>query len=73
MIFYLNTYIIRRLSEEKMVKNDTVEIFHACDEGFMKYLAVSLSSLIRHRDAKRDYNIHILCTSVGEDMAVILR
>lgn len=56
-----------------MVKNDTVEIFYACDEGFMKYLAVSLSSLIRHRDEKREYNVHILCTSVGEDMAAILR
>ena len=56
-----------------MGKNETVEIFYACDDGFMKYLAVSLSSLIRHRDTGRSYNIHVLCSSVGEDMAAILR
>ena len=46
--------------------NGLIPIFYACDEQFIRYTVVSVSSLIRNAAKDRRYHIHILCTSVPE-------
>ncbi len=44
----------------------TVHIFYACDDAFIKYTVVSLSSMIRSADPNGRYHVHILYTAVEE-------
>ena len=37
-----------------------IEIFYAFDDNFLKYAAVSMSSLMENASKNYDYNIHIL-------------
>lgn len=47
--------------------NKIIPIFFACDNGFIKYTAVSLKSLMMNADRSREYNIHILNTGIEEE------
>lgn len=46
--------------------NGIIPIFYACDEQFIRYTVVSVSSLIRNAAKDRRYHIHILCTTIPE-------
>lgn len=50
-----------------MNKNKTISIFFACDENFVKFMAVTITSLIANASKKFSYDIHILCTKISED------
>ncbi len=50
-----------------MNKNKTIPIFFACDENFVKFTAVTITSLIANASKEFSYDIHILCTKISED------
>ena len=46
------------------MKNKDVNIFFACDDGYIPFLAVSLQSIKENRNKKRKYNITVLHTGI---------
>ncbi|MCQ2523408.1 MAG: 1-acyl-sn-glycerol-3-phosphate acyltransferase [Lachnospiraceae bacterium] len=48
-------------------KYNVIPVFYACDDGYAKYLIVSITSLIAHASAKKKYNIHVLYTSMSDE------
>jgi len=52
--------------------NEIIPIFYACDKGFVKYTAVSLSSMIKHSSAERKYRIHVLHTDIDDETKELL-
>ena len=46
----------------------TVPIFYACDDAFIKYTIVSLSSMIENASKDFDYDIHVLSTTATVGM-----
>lgn len=53
---------------DKKLSDDEVVIFYACDENYIKFLVVSLTSLKANADKKRNYKIYVLCSKVSEKM-----
>ena len=53
--------------------NKPIEIFYACDEGFLKYTVVSLHSMIKNADKTRSYHVHILNTGFSEENKALLK
>lgn len=49
-----------------MNKADSVNLFFACDDGYIPFLAVTLSSIKKHKSPDRDYSIRILNTGISE-------
>lgn len=49
------------------MKNNGVNLFFACDDGYIPFLAVTLCSIKEHRDTSRDYDIVILNTGIKEE------
>ena len=49
-----------------MNKADTINLFFACDDGYIPFLAVTLTSIKKHRNRERDYSIRILNTGISE-------
>ncbi len=49
-------------------KKDLIPIFYACDDAFIKYTIVSLTSMIANAHKNRNYKIHILCSGISERM-----
>ncbi len=45
-----------------------IPIFYACDDAFVKYTIVSLHSLIKNASRNRRYQVHVLHTSISDDM-----
>lgn len=45
-----------------------IPIFYACDDNFVKYMIVSLRSMIDNASKNRKYRVHILHTSISEEM-----
>ena len=56
-----------------MNKGDCVQVFYACDDAFVKYLAVSLRSMIDNSDEDRCYSVHVLYSTLSCEMADMLR
>ena len=54
------------------MKNEIIPIFYACDDNFIKYTAVSLSSIIKNADKGREYHVHILHTEISDDMRAVI-
>ena len=52
--------------------NDTVNVFYACDDHYVKFMSVSVISLIKHASQKREYAIHILHTDISERNMALL-
>lgn len=50
------------------MSNKIIPIFYACDDAFVKYTIVSLSSMIKNASKKYQYKIYVLNTNIGEDM-----
>ena len=45
-----------------------IPIFYACDDAFVKYTIVSLSSMIKSASKDYEYKIHVLYTDISEEM-----
>ncbi|MBO5313596.1 MAG: 1-acyl-sn-glycerol-3-phosphate acyltransferase [Clostridia bacterium] len=45
-----------------------IPIFYACDDSFVKYTIVSLSSIIKNASTDYQYKIYVLNTNISEDM-----
>lgn len=45
-----------------------IPIFYACDDAFVKYTIVSLTSMIENASKDYIYDVHILITTVSDDM-----
>ena len=48
--------------------NNIIPIFYACDDNFVKYTIVSLSSIIKNASRNYKYRVHILNTFISQDM-----
>ena len=48
--------------------NNTVPVFYACDDNFVKYTIVSLYSVIQNSSPDENYSVHILHTGISEEM-----
>ncbi|MBQ7761200.1 MAG: 1-acyl-sn-glycerol-3-phosphate acyltransferase [Clostridia bacterium] len=46
----------------------TIPIFYACDDAFVKYTIVSLSSMIKNASLEYKYKVHVLSTNISDDM-----
>lgn len=53
--------------KEKLLK-DVVPIFYACDDNFIKFTIVSLTSMIANASKEREYKIYVLCSNVSDEM-----
>ena len=51
----------------------TIPIFFACDDNFVKYTVVSLHSMITNASNDNDYKIYVLNTNISERMMSALR
>lgn len=49
-----------------MSSRKTIHVFYACDDSFLKYSAVSLTSLMKNASKAFTYKIHILHTDICE-------
>lgn len=54
------------------VKTQTVPIFFACDDNFVKYTIVSLYSIIKNASKDRKYNVHVLNGGLSDEMKIKL-
>ena len=45
-----------------------IPIFYACDDAFIKYLIVSLSSMIDNASKEATYKVHVLHTAISPEM-----
>lgn len=46
------------------MNSNTVNLFFACDDGYIPFLAVALESIKQHRNKDRKYNIQVLNTGL---------
>ena len=46
----------------------TIPIFYACDDNFVKYTIVSISSMIKNASTDHRYRIYILHTEISDEM-----
>jgi len=46
----------------------TIPIFYACDDNFVKFTIVSLTSIMKNASKDRDYTVHVLHTGISEEM-----
>ncbi len=51
-----------------MNNKKTIPIFYACDDAFVKFTIVSLTSLIENASKDYNYDVHILITTVSDEM-----
>ena len=54
------------------MSEERIPIFYACDDNFVKYTAVSLSSMIANAAGNEKYEVHVLNTNISEDMRAVL-
>lgn len=54
------------------MKTQTVPIFFACDDNFVKYTIVSLYSIIKNASKDRKYNVHVLNGGLSDEMKIKL-
>lgn len=52
--------------------NNVIPIFYACDDNFVKFAIVSITSLIENADKSRKYHIHILITDISKENCDVL-
>ena len=49
--------------------NKVIPIFYACDDAFVKYTIVSISSMMKNASKDYKYHIYILHTEISDEMA----
>ena len=52
--------------------NKQIPIFYACDDAFVKYTIVSLTSIKENASRERQYHVYVLYTDISEEMKNIL-
>ncbi len=50
------------------MNNKPIPVFYACDDNFVKYMIVSLHSMIKHASRENKYCVHVLHTNISEQM-----
>ena len=50
------------------MSNKIIPIFYACDDAFVKYTIVSLSSIIKNASKGHQYKVYVLNTSISDEM-----
>lgn len=50
------------------MSNKIIPIFYSCDDAFVKYTIVSLSSIIKNASKDYQYKIYVLNTDISKDM-----
>ena len=55
-----------------MKKPTVIPIFYACDDAFIKYTVVSLTSMIQNASKLYRYHVHVLHTQVSSEMKAAL-
>lgn len=55
------------------MKEQIIPIFYACDDSFVKYTIVSLTSMIENASKDYTYRVHILHTDISNDMKLRLK
>ena len=54
------------------MKKNIIPIFYACDDSFVKYTVVSLSSIKKNASCEYEYHIHILNTNITKESKAML-
>ena len=54
--------------KDQMSKEKIIPIFYACDDSFVKFTVISLSSIIKNASKDRKYRVYILHTEISDDM-----
>ncbi len=49
-----------------------IPVFYACDDNFVKYTIVSLTSIMEHAKEDAEYEIHILHTDISDKMQDVM-
>ena len=47
--------------------NNTVNLFFACDDGYIPFLAVTITSIKEHRNPCREYILRVLNTGISDE------
>jgi lipopolysaccharide biosynthesis glycosyltransferase len=47
---------------------NTIPIFYACDDNFVKYTIVSLHSMMQNASKDHNYHVYILHTNISAEM-----
>lgn len=55
------------------MNNPIIPIFYACDDAFVKYTIVSLTSMIRNASKEHHYHIYVLHTVISDRMKAALK
>ena len=50
------------------MNTQVVPIFFACDDNFVKYTLVSLTSIMENASKEFNYEVHILNTNISENI-----
>ena len=50
-----------------MAKSETIHIFYACDDNFVKFTMVSLFSMQQNASKDKKYHVHVLHTSIKQE------
>lgn len=50
-----------------MTPKETIHLFYACDDAFVKFTAVSLHSIMKNADRELKYHVHVLYTDIAEE------
>ena len=50
------------------MNNKQIPIFYACDDAFVKYTIVSLSSMMKNASKEYKYKVYVLHTDISEEM-----
>ena len=49
-----------------IIKSKEIPIFFACDDGYIRFMMVTMNSIIKHASSKYQYRFYVLNTSISE-------
>ena len=55
------------------VTSKVIPVFFACDENFVKYMMVTIRSLMNNAAKGNEYRIHVLNTGISEERQQLVR
>ncbi len=54
-------------------KNHIIPVFFACDDNYVKYMMVTMKSLIRHASLENEYRFYVLHTNISREKKNLVR
>ena len=51
----------------KEISNETINVFYACDDHYVKYMSVSVASLVKTASDRHTYAVHVLHTDISQE------